>query len=203
MYIPCTTCLHIPLAHSCLYYNLLSPQYTILHMLFDCTSYSSLFLRIIFVLFFTYIYVYSHVLCYIFHCPLSGPDLIYISLLIMFCIIEYVMNKTLNLEETFFSEKVCVVSNPYSRKLAEDDRSISGSGCVLMETLIVGSIKQETLSAFIQTLFLGLTFQQSVVFCSAQIWSDLRFSVMILKMKCELCVSCVYVNIYLIQLHRC
>ncbi len=32
------------------------------------------------------------------HCPLSGPDLIYISLLIILCIIEYVMNKrTLNL----------------------------------------------------------------------------------------------------------
>ncbi len=30
------------------------------------------------------------------HCPLSGPDLTYISLLIIFCIIEYVTNKTLN-----------------------------------------------------------------------------------------------------------
>ncbi len=35
---------------------------------------------------------------HILHCPLSGPDLIYISLLIIFCIIEYVTNKkTLNL----------------------------------------------------------------------------------------------------------
>ncbi len=33
----------------------------------------------------------------ILHCPLSGPDLIYISLLIIFCIIEYVTNKK-NLE---------------------------------------------------------------------------------------------------------
>ncbi len=31
------------------------------------------------------------------HCPLSGPDLYFI--LIIFCIIEYVTNKTLNLEE--------------------------------------------------------------------------------------------------------
>ncbi len=32
------------------------------------------------------------------HCPLSGPVMIYISLLIISCIIEYVMNKrTLNL----------------------------------------------------------------------------------------------------------
>ncbi len=36
-------------------------------------------------------------LCYnILHCPLSGPDLTYISLLIIYCIIEYVTNKTLN-----------------------------------------------------------------------------------------------------------
>ncbi len=46
----------------------------------------------------TYIYIYSPVICCIFififlHCPLSGPVLIYISLLIISCIIEYVMNK--------------------------------------------------------------------------------------------------------------
>ncbi len=35
---------------------------------------------------------------HILHCPLSGPDLIYISLLIISCIIEYVTNKTLKLE---------------------------------------------------------------------------------------------------------
>ncbi len=36
-------------------------------------------------------------LCYnILHCSLSGPDPIYISLLIIFCIIENVTNKTLN-----------------------------------------------------------------------------------------------------------
>ncbi len=52
----------------------------------------------------TYIYIYSLVLCFIFvliflHCPLSGPVLIYISLLIISCIIEYVTNKrTLNIE---------------------------------------------------------------------------------------------------------
>ncbi len=33
VYIPCTTCLHIPRAHSCLYYYLLNPQYTV------CTLY--------------------------------------------------------------------------------------------------------------------------------------------------------------------
>ncbi len=30
---------------------------------------------------------------HILHCPLSGTDLTYISLLIIFCIIEYVTNK--------------------------------------------------------------------------------------------------------------
>ncbi len=36
---------------------------------------------------------------YSLHCPLSGPDLIYISLLIIPCIIYHVTNKeTLNLE---------------------------------------------------------------------------------------------------------
>ncbi len=60
-----------------------------LYILFYCTFYS---------LFFTYIYIYSLVLLHILHCPLSGPDLTYISLLIIFCIIECVTNKkTLNL----------------------------------------------------------------------------------------------------------
>ncbi len=81
--------LHIPLAHTCLYYCLLSPQYTILHTSFYCTSYSSLLFLILF------IYVYSLVLCYIF-CTVHWADLTYISLLIIFCIIEYVTNKTLN-----------------------------------------------------------------------------------------------------------
>ncbi len=72
-------------AHPCLYYYLLSPQYTVLHI--------SLFIFIL-----TYIYVYSLVLCYVF-CTVHWADLIYISLLIIFCIIEYVTNKqTLNLE---------------------------------------------------------------------------------------------------------
>ncbi len=74
----------IPLAHPCLYYYLLSPQYTALHIsclfFFNFSSY------------FIYIYVYSLVL-QILHCPLNGPDLTYISLLIISCIIEYVTNK--------------------------------------------------------------------------------------------------------------
>ncbi len=57
--------------------------------------------------FFAPLYIYALVLCYFYiififillHCPLSGPDLIYISLLIIPCIIYYVTNKeTLNLE---------------------------------------------------------------------------------------------------------
>ncbi len=40
VYIAGTTCLNIPLAHPSLYYYLLSPQYTVLHILFYCTFYS-------------------------------------------------------------------------------------------------------------------------------------------------------------------
>ncbi len=51
---------------------------------------------------FTYIYIYIYICScvvlllynfYSLHCPLSGPDLIYISLLIIPCIIYYVTNK--------------------------------------------------------------------------------------------------------------
>ncbi len=43
----------------------------------------------------TFIYIF---ICILLHCPLRGPDLIYISLLIIPCIIYYVTNKeTLNL----------------------------------------------------------------------------------------------------------
>ncbi len=49
-------------------------------------------------IFYLYLYILYCVVLRILHCPLSGPDLIYISLRIIFCIIEYVMNKkTLNL----------------------------------------------------------------------------------------------------------
>ncbi len=78
----------------CLYYYLLSPQYTY------CTFYS-LFFLIIFI-FYLYLYLSSCVVLHILHCPLSGPDLTYISLLIIFWIIEYVMNKkpwTLNINQ--------------------------------------------------------------------------------------------------------
>ncbi len=84
---------------SCSYYYLLSPSILFLHFLFYCTFYS-LFLCCCF-----FTYIYALVLCYFYiifillHCPLSGPDLIYISLLIIPCIIYYVTNKeTLNLE---------------------------------------------------------------------------------------------------------
>ncbi len=77
-------------------------QYTVFAHLICCALF--ILLHILF-LFFTYIY--ALVLCYFYiififillHCPLSGPDLIYISLLIIPCIIYYVTNKeTLNLE---------------------------------------------------------------------------------------------------------
>ncbi len=109
MYIPSTTCLHILLAHPCLYYNLLSPQYTVLYILFYCTFYSLFFLIIIIIIFFPiFIYIYSYVVLHILHCPLSGPDLTYISLLIISCIIEYVTNKK-KLEPWYLSFSQTVV----------------------------------------------------------------------------------------------
>ncbi len=73
-----------------------------------CTSYLSytsclalffiLLHILLFISFFTYIYICSCVVLilynlYSLHCPLSGPDLIYISLLIIPCIIYHVANK--------------------------------------------------------------------------------------------------------------
>ncbi len=74
-------------------------QYTVF-----CTFYSIAHFTLISLFFY---HIYALVLCYFYiiiifillHCPLSGPDLIYISLLIIPCIIYYVTNKeTLNLE---------------------------------------------------------------------------------------------------------
>ncbi len=97
MYIPCWTCFHILLAHPCLYYYLLS-------LPVHCPAHLILLHILIFLIFFyfnLYLCIFSCVVLHILHCPLSGPDLTYISLLIIFCIIEYVTNKTLNLTWAF------------------------------------------------------------------------------------------------------
>ncbi len=66
----------------------------VLHFsLFYYTFYSLFFFYL-----YIYIYIYSCVVLrlynfYSLHCPLSGPDLIYISLLIIPCIIYHVTNK--------------------------------------------------------------------------------------------------------------
>jgi len=65
----------------------------------SCTSCFALFFILLhillFISFFLPIYICSCVVYnfYSLHCPLSGPDLIYISLLIIPCIIYYVTNK--------------------------------------------------------------------------------------------------------------
>ncbi len=102
----CVHTLYNPFAHpSCtsLLFILLfiKPQYTVF-----CTSYClALFIPLhilLLFLFFYYIYALVLLLLYNFyfillHCPLSGPDFTYISLLIIPCIIYYVKNKgTLN-----------------------------------------------------------------------------------------------------------
>ncbi len=97
----------------------INPQYTVLHILSHCTFYSLFYFIICSYFYFilTYIYIYSLVLCFIFlHCPLSGPVLTYISLLIIPCMIVYVTNNkepwTLNLEprleESIFCSKTFI-----------------------------------------------------------------------------------------------
>ncbi len=62
----------------------------VLHILF-CTFLYSFTHFTLYFFFFTYIYnIYN---LYSLHCPLSGPDLIYISLLIIPCMIYHVTNK--------------------------------------------------------------------------------------------------------------
>ncbi len=78
----CTFFLHIPV-------------YIIIDYVHSIVHFTHFFIFILFLP----IFIYILVLCFIFflHCPLSGPVLIYISLLIICCIIEYVTNKrTLN-----------------------------------------------------------------------------------------------------------
>ncbi len=74
VYIPGTTmfahsscCLHILLAHTCLYYYLLSPQYTVLHIL---------------PLFFLFLF-YSYLYLYIFSCVIVTPVSINLHLLLI------------------------------------------------------------------------------------------------------------------------
>ncbi len=80
------------------------------HLTCFCTSYLFLHFSLFYYTFtlysFFYLYIYIYIYIYIcsclvlllynfysLHCPLSGPDLIYISLLIIPCIIYHVTNK--------------------------------------------------------------------------------------------------------------
>ncbi len=102
---------------SVFFINIYYPQYTVLHIISHCTSYSfyfiicSLFHSHLYLYIYIYIYIYSLVLCFIvlllmlffflfyyyyyyffLHFPLSGPVPTYISLLIIPCMIVYVTN---------------------------------------------------------------------------------------------------------------
>ncbi len=86
--------------HALSYTSCFCTSYLFLHIL-SCTSCLALFfilLHILLYFFFLPIYICSCVVLllynfYSLHCPLSGPDLIYISLLIIPCIIYHVTNK--------------------------------------------------------------------------------------------------------------
>ncbi len=82
---------HLVFAHL-VFAHLTCLAHLVLHFSLFYYTFYSLFL------FFTYIYICSCVVLllynfYSLHCPLSGPDLIYISLLIIPCIIYHVTNK--------------------------------------------------------------------------------------------------------------
>ncbi len=131
MYIPCTTCLHILLAQSCLYYYLLSLQYTVLHIFYSTfyiIFYYFLFciLTFYFLLhFFPYLYLCIFSCFYIsYNYTVHGADLTYISLLIIFCIIVYVTNKTLNLECKGVAV-CCAVFSAKSKATVEGNMSLS------------------------------------------------------------------------------
>ncbi len=78
-------------------YYLLSPSILffahliVLHFLFHCTFYSYFSFFTIHMLLCCYFYIIC--IFILLHCPLSGPDFTYISLLIIPCIIYYVTNK--------------------------------------------------------------------------------------------------------------
>ncbi len=75
-------------------------HFILLHILLFIFSSSFYFLPI-------FIYILLRCVTFL-HCPLSGPNLIYISLLIISCIIEYVTNKrTLNLDSHDSVTKKC------------------------------------------------------------------------------------------------
>ncbi len=63
-----------------------------------CPAHFNLYYYFYFILFsYLYLCIFSCV-WFLYNCTLHGADLTYISLLVIFCIIVYVTNKTLNLE---------------------------------------------------------------------------------------------------------
>ncbi len=111
------------LHHCCYVYLLHIPAYIIILLYIKSTVYCSAHFILLHILFFLififhlYLFIFSCVVLHILHRPQSGPDLIYISLLIIFCIIDYGTNKTLNLEESMMSRKA--FNNVYRRCLAQ------------------------------------------------------------------------------------
>ncbi len=145
-------CVHTqynPFAHpSRLYYYLLSPincfctSYLFLHILLVLHILFCTFLILLHILLFIslfYLYICSCVVLllynfYSLHCPLSGPDLIYISLLIIHCIIYYVTNKeTLNLEP--ISNVVWMVLNYFIQSYTQTKYTHIQTSYLLLKTV--------------------------------------------------------------------
>ncbi len=93
MFIPCTTCLHIILAHPCLYYNFFKStvycpaHFILLHILFFFIFILIIFIYRVILLNFLPLFMYILLCCVTYNCTVHWADLTNISLLIIFCII--------------------------------------------------------------------------------------------------------------------
>ncbi len=117
---------HILFLHILLVFaHLTCLAHLVLHFsLFYYTFYSLFLFLPIYIYIYIYIYICSCVVLllynlYSLHCPLSGPDLIYISLLIIPCIIYHVTNKeTLTLD---YGHEFCHTNGKTSGFLRSND----------------------------------------------------------------------------------
>ncbi len=104
MYVPCTTCLHILVAHPCLLLFIKSTVYCPAHFILL----HILFFFILIFLFYLYLCIFSCVVLQIIALSIewTWPDFIV-------CIIEYVTNKTLTLESLWsVTSGLCIDNIP-------------------------------------------------------------------------------------------
>ncbi len=91
--------LHIQFVLHILLFYCFALFFILLHILLLISFFTYIYISCVVLLLYNLILILFFIFFYSLHCPLSGPDLTYISLLIIPCIIYHVTNKeTLNLE---------------------------------------------------------------------------------------------------------